>query len=200
MFDISFSELLLIGIVALVVIGPERLPKVARTIGHLLGRAQRYVNDVKSDIQREISAADVSNLKDDLESAANALKSSLDDAGSSLKAPLEEARQSVEEMASSLTDAVNKIEDNVTSLSNPPDTAASASIAQTGPTPESTTDDNSPQTVSAADLDPYTLPLPGIDAPAGNPMPPTNTAAATGTPKAAASASSPTPDTPVRQP
>ena len=50
MFDIGFSELMLIGIVALIVIGPERLPKVARTLGHLLGRAQRYVNDVKSDI------------------------------------------------------------------------------------------------------------------------------------------------------
>ena len=50
MFDIAFSELLIIGIVALVVIGPERLPKVARTVGHLLGRMQRYVSDVKSDI------------------------------------------------------------------------------------------------------------------------------------------------------
>ena len=50
MFDIGFSELIVIGIVALVVIGPERLPKVARTAGLLLGRLQRYVNDVKADI------------------------------------------------------------------------------------------------------------------------------------------------------
>ena len=54
MFDISFSEVLVIAAVALIVIGPERLPKVARTLGHLLGRAQRYVKDVKSDIQREM--------------------------------------------------------------------------------------------------------------------------------------------------
>ncbi len=46
MFDIGFSELIVIAIVALVVIGPERLPRVARTAGHLLGRMQRYVNDV----------------------------------------------------------------------------------------------------------------------------------------------------------
>lgn len=54
MFDIGFSELLMIGVVALIVIGPERLPKVARTAGHLYGRMQRYVSDVKSDISREI--------------------------------------------------------------------------------------------------------------------------------------------------
>ena len=54
MFDIGFSEIIVIGVVALIVIGPERLPKVARTAGHLYGRLQRYVSDVKSDIGREI--------------------------------------------------------------------------------------------------------------------------------------------------
>lgn len=54
MFDIGFSELMVIGIVALIVIGPERLPKVARTAGHLFGRLQRYVSTVKSDISREM--------------------------------------------------------------------------------------------------------------------------------------------------
>src|SRR5678815_4983080 len=48
MFDIGFSEIVVIGVVALVVIGPERLPKTARTLGHLFGRLQRYVNDVLS--------------------------------------------------------------------------------------------------------------------------------------------------------
>lgn len=54
MFDIGFSELIVIGVVALIVIGPERLPKVARTAGHLYGRMQRYVSSVKSDISQEI--------------------------------------------------------------------------------------------------------------------------------------------------
>ena len=49
MFDIGFSEFIVIGLVALIVIGPERLPRVARTAGALLGRFQRYVNDVKSE-------------------------------------------------------------------------------------------------------------------------------------------------------
>lgn len=54
MFDIGFSELIVIGVVALIVIGPERLPKVARTVGHLYGRMQRYVSSVKSDISQEM--------------------------------------------------------------------------------------------------------------------------------------------------
>ena len=54
MFDVGFSEMLVIAIVALVVIGPEKLPRVARTAGAMLGRLQRYVNDVKADINREI--------------------------------------------------------------------------------------------------------------------------------------------------
>lgn len=54
MFDIGFTELIVIGVVALIVIGPERLPKVARTAGHLYGRMQRYVSTVKSDISREM--------------------------------------------------------------------------------------------------------------------------------------------------
>lgn len=54
MFDIGFTELVIIGVVALIVVGPERLPKLARTAGHLYGRMQRYVSSVKSDISQEI--------------------------------------------------------------------------------------------------------------------------------------------------
>lgn len=70
MFDIAFSELLLIGVVALVVIGPERLPKVARTMGHLFGRLQRYVSQVKSDINREMELSELSKVKSEFEGAA----------------------------------------------------------------------------------------------------------------------------------
>ncbi|MGZ5042779.1 MAG: Sec-independent protein translocase protein TatB, partial [Usitatibacter sp.] len=74
MFDFGFSKLLLLGIVALVVIGPERLPKVARTLGHLYGRLQRYVTQVKADIHREMEAADLGNVKSEFESAARAFQ------------------------------------------------------------------------------------------------------------------------------
>ena len=77
MFDIGFSELMVIGIVALIVIGPERLPKVARTLGHLLGRAQRYVNDVKSDISREVQLDELRKLQSQVSDSARELESSV---------------------------------------------------------------------------------------------------------------------------
>jgi len=77
MFDIGFSELLLIGVVALIVIGPERLPKVARTIGHLVGRMQRYVADVKSDINREMELDELRKMRDSMQQAASGIESSL---------------------------------------------------------------------------------------------------------------------------
>lgn len=73
MFDIGFSELLIIGVVALIVVGPERLPKVARTAGHLYGRLQRYVSTVKSDISHEIEL-------DELRRAGQSFKESVESA------------------------------------------------------------------------------------------------------------------------
>ena len=89
MLDVSFTELLVVGVVALVVIGPERLPKVARTLGHLVGRAQRYVNDVKSDIQREVELDEFKKLKDQVQDAAQSVQSSLQNTEASLRNPIE---------------------------------------------------------------------------------------------------------------
>ena len=77
MFDIGFSELMLIGVVALIVIGPERLPKVARTVGHLFGRMQRYVNDVKADISREMELDELKKLQASMQDAARSFESSV---------------------------------------------------------------------------------------------------------------------------
>ena len=78
MFDIGFSELVVVGVVALIVIGPERLPKVARTAGHLLGRFQRYASSVKSDISREMQMEELRKVghdfKESIESTANEVK------------------------------------------------------------------------------------------------------------------------------
>lgn len=79
MFDIGFSELIIIGIVALVVIGPERLPKVARTTGLLLGRLQRYVNDVKADINREMQLDELKKLRSEMEESARDFERSMAD-------------------------------------------------------------------------------------------------------------------------
>ncbi|MEO8751800.1 MAG: Sec-independent protein translocase protein TatB, partial [Casimicrobiaceae bacterium] len=80
MFDIGFSEIVVIAVVALIVIGPERLPKAARTMGILFGRLQRYVNDVKSDINREIELDELRKLQKEVQSAASDLKSSVENA------------------------------------------------------------------------------------------------------------------------
>ena len=74
MLDISFSEIAVIGAVALVVLGPERLPKVARTAGHLFGRLQRYVNGVKADIAREMEGTELAKIKQEVQDAARSFE------------------------------------------------------------------------------------------------------------------------------
>ncbi len=77
MFDIGLSELMLVAVVALVVIGPERLPKVARTAGHLLGRLQRYVSDVKSDISREMQLEELKTMQKQMTDQVNSIGASV---------------------------------------------------------------------------------------------------------------------------
>jgi sec-independent protein translocase protein TatB len=77
MFDIGFTELLVIGVVALIVIGPEKLPRVARTLGHLAGRLQRYVADVKADINREIELEELRKMRDSMQQAASKFETSV---------------------------------------------------------------------------------------------------------------------------
>src|SRR5436190_10993784 len=77
MFDIGFSEMMVIALVALIVIGPERLPRVARTLGHLAGRLQRYVADVKADINREVELDELRKMKDTVQQAASGFENSV---------------------------------------------------------------------------------------------------------------------------
>jgi sec-independent protein translocase protein TatB len=77
MFDIGFSELALIAVVALIVLGPDRLPKAARTMGHLFGRLQRYVNDVKADISREMELDELKKLQQQVQGAAREIETSM---------------------------------------------------------------------------------------------------------------------------
>lgn len=77
MFDIGFSELLMIAIVALVVIGPERLPGVARNVGRFTGRLQRYVNDIKRDFNREIEFDEIRRLQHEMETTVQTMQESM---------------------------------------------------------------------------------------------------------------------------
>lgn len=86
MLDFSLGELAVIGAVALVVLGPERLPKVARAMGEWLGKAQRYVSQVKSDINREIDLAEFKKLQEEARQAAQSMQSDLTDVRNELNA------------------------------------------------------------------------------------------------------------------
>lgn len=86
MFDISFTEIMVIAVVALIVVGPDRLPKVARTLGHLLGRVRRYVSDVKNDIQREMEVEELNELHSSVQDAAHSIENSVREEVSELQA------------------------------------------------------------------------------------------------------------------
>jgi len=91
MFDVSFTELMVIGLVALIVIGPERLPRVARTAGALLGRLQRYVSDVKADIHREIQLEDLKKLQQEVTAQARSMEQSVNEQLKSVETSLNDS-------------------------------------------------------------------------------------------------------------
>ena len=78
MIDLGLTKLAVIGVVALIVIGPEKLPRVARMAGTLYGRAQRYLNDVKSEVSREIELEELKNLHKTVQEAAHNIKSDVE--------------------------------------------------------------------------------------------------------------------------
>jgi sec-independent protein translocase protein TatB len=82
MIDIGISKLALIGAVALIVIGPEKLPRVARTVGTLLGKAQRYVSDVKAEVNRSMELDELKQMKESVENAARDVQQSVSTASS----------------------------------------------------------------------------------------------------------------------
>ena len=82
MIDLGISKIALIGAVALIVIGPEKLPRVARTVGTLLGKAQRYVADVKQEVSRSMELDELKKMKDSVEGAARDVESTIQTHGS----------------------------------------------------------------------------------------------------------------------
>jgi sec-independent protein translocase protein TatB len=115
MFDIGFSEIVVIGVVALVVIGPEKLPKTARTLGHLFGRLQRYVNEVKSDINREMELDELRQIQKDVKTAAEDLKQSVQSAAQDFESSAKEISAEINATAGTATGAVNTAANEVQS-------------------------------------------------------------------------------------
>ena len=89
MFDIGFSEMVIIAVVALVVLGPERLPRVARQAGQWMGKLQRYVSDVKSDINRQMDLDELRKLQSEVTTAAKSLEGSMQSVVSDAQASLD---------------------------------------------------------------------------------------------------------------
>lgn len=122
MFDIGFSELMVIAVVALIVIGPERLPKVARTAGHILGRLQRYVSDVKSDINREMQLDELKKLQQQVSSEVSSLETSVTH-------EMREIESSVNTAVAPIASDVNAAAAAASPQSDPASTAAGAAGA-----------------------------------------------------------------------
>ena len=95
MFDVGISEIMVIAVVALIVLGPEKLPKTARTLGHLFGRLQRYVSDVKADINRELALDELKKMQAEVKSAATDFESSLTMSAKEVEASVREVEASL---------------------------------------------------------------------------------------------------------
>jgi sec-independent protein translocase protein TatB len=99
MFDIGFSEIVVIAVVALIVIGPERLHKTARMLGHLFGRLQRYVNEVKSDISREMELDELRRLQREVKGAASEIERSMSSVATDVQSGVRSVEQQLNQTA-----------------------------------------------------------------------------------------------------
>lgn len=96
MFDIGFSEMVVLAVVALVVLGPERLPKVSRQVGQWMGKLRRYVDDVKSDINRQMELSELRNIKEQVTDAARDIQSAVNETVSSAQSQFDEVKHVLE--------------------------------------------------------------------------------------------------------
>jgi sec-independent protein translocase protein TatB len=163
MFDIGFSEIVVIGVVALVVIGPERLPKTARTVGLLFGRLQRYVNDVKADISREMELDELRRLQHEMQGAARELESTVKGAASDMAAGVRNVERELNTAAAQATGTQTQ----TTATQAIGTQASDGGTAPAAPLPASAPGaDASPLPAPAASGDappPRQAPLPGFD-------------------------------------
>lgn len=123
MFDFGFSELVMIGAVALVVLGPERLPTVARTAGQWLGKAQRMVQQVKSDIEREAELSELKKIQDEAKGVA-------DDLTKTIKGEANQIEKSVQDLQKDVNDAAGEMSKAFDEATKDPSAKSTADDAQ----------------------------------------------------------------------
>lgn len=107
MFGIDFSELMVILVITLVVVGPERLPKVARTLGHLWGRAQRYVNNVKADIARDMAVEEFRQLQQKVQQEADNAQRAVKQATQAIDQHVQQLNNAAEQPAQAIMQAAS---------------------------------------------------------------------------------------------
>jgi sec-independent protein translocase protein TatB len=131
MFDVGFSEIVMIAVVALIVIGPERLPKTARMLGHLFGRLQRYVNEVKADINREMELDELRKLQREVKGVASDFQQSMTNMATDVRSEMQSVERQLNEAASgaaaSPQPALEAPQSTSSSAAPAPDTGPSAS-------------------------------------------------------------------------
>src|SRR5512133_3602461 len=103
MIDLGIEKMLVIGAVALIVIGPEKLPRVARTVGTLLGKAQRYVADVKAEVNRSIELEELKKMKETVETAARDVETAAREVQTSLQTTARELESTWSDTSGSLS-------------------------------------------------------------------------------------------------
>ena len=148
MFDVGFSEIVMIAVVALIVIGPERLPKTARMLGHLFGRLQRYVNEVKADINREMELDELRKLQRDVKGVASELQQSITSMATDVRSEMQNVQRQ-------LTDVASGVE-------SPPGETGTASSSAAATVPQNAGNTAAPD---AAGAPPRQSSLPGFDQP-----------------------------------
>ena len=148
MFDVGFQELTLIGVIALIVVGPERLPKMARTIGLWMGKIRYYVGQVKSDIEREVRAQE---LKEMLDKPAR----ELDD----LYKVAEETKGTLDQAKAALGEAKAALEGEPASISTPNEPAAGSIFPTELPAPGAESEPAGPPRNTAGTTSPETAPV-----------------------------------------
>ena len=138
MFDLSFTEILVIGVVALVVLGPERLPEVARTFGRWLAKAQGYMTQMKSEFSRETQLAEIQKLREEIASSANALKSTVTQAQETLTREAQEVNTALHENKTSAdSDPYTRFNQSEATMASAKEPYESAGAVKTSPSTSS---------------------------------------------------------------
>ena len=137
MVDIGFTEIFVIGVVALIVIGPERLPRVAKTVGHLFGRMQRYVYEAKADIRREIEFDELRKLQSTMQDAARSIEQSVNSQVSLIESEVKQAGTEVQKQVESAVAPISGIQlMPTTTPASASESPAAEEPAQKAPEPE----------------------------------------------------------------